>query len=121
MHKAFLNIACTNLSRDLLGSLAGAETVLESALDVLQVLHAAGTSGAPAGSLKTPVEVADLRGGVTAASATLLLVVPSVIVATAAHRAVALSVRLLPHARSTLRHCSCVLVGEIDNEKSGFG
>ena len=76
------------------------------------MLHAASTGSASAGSLEGPVERPDLGRGIAAASAPLLLVVPRVVVATAAHRAVALGVRLLTHARSTLRHCSDVCVGK---------
>jgi hypothetical protein len=69
------------------------ETVLEAALDISQVSHATSTGGLSSLTLLRPVERSDLGGGITALSASLLLLVERA-VATTTTQGVGLGVAL---------------------------
>ncbi len=58
---------------DGLGLSSFAESVLETARNVLQVFHSASSSGASALGLLTPVKLSDLLAGISARCAYLLL------------------------------------------------
>jgi len=82
MIKCQIRLSRGSSSRLLLGLRTFAETVLETALNILQVSHAASTGGLSALTLFGPVERSDLGSGITTLSTGLLLLVERAVATT---------------------------------------